>query len=59
MRGFVILLVVAGAAFWAGDRFTNHGRYSDALWREAKYQGQAASDDIKHWLNQYTRRFSQ
>jgi hypothetical protein len=58
MRGFVILLVVVGAV-WAGDRFANHGRYGDAFWREAKYRGQAASDDIKHWLNKYTRRFSQ
>jgi len=49
MRGFVILIAIG--ALWAVDRFAFESRYSDAIWREAKYQGQLFNYEVEHWLD--------
>jgi hypothetical protein len=54
MRGFLILVVAIGA-FWAIDVLAFDSRYSNAVWRETKYQAQQFNYEVKRWLNRGNR----
>ena len=49
MRAITILIVLG--SLWAVDRFAFQGRYNDAIWHGAKYQGQHFSYEVKRWLD--------
>ena len=40
MRAFLVSFGILIAAAWAFDAATLQGRYTDAVWQGAKYQGQ-------------------
>jgi len=49
MRGLLILIVAVGGL--AIDAVAFGGRYSDAAWQAAKYQGQQMNDEIRRWMS--------
>jgi hypothetical protein len=49
MRGFVALAIVVGV-LWALDLYAFQGRYSQAAWQAANYQGQKLSDQVQYHL---------
>ena len=49
MRAIFVLTVLIGV-FWAIDTLAFDGRYTQTVWREAKYQGQQINYEIQYWL---------
>jgi hypothetical protein len=49
MRGFVILIAIC--ALWAVDRLAFESRYSEAIWHEAKHQGQLFNLEVACWVD--------
>jgi hypothetical protein len=49
MRVFVRLAIVV-CALWAIDTYAFGGTYRQALWQEARYQGQTVKHDVRRLL---------
>jgi hypothetical protein len=52
MRAFLLFFGVLISAFWAFDAATFQGRYTKAVWQEAKYQGQQFNRKVGSFLKQ-------
>jgi hypothetical protein len=53
MRWLMVLMAIG--ALWGVDRLAFDGRYNDAFWREAKYQGELFNHEIGRWLDKLSR----
>lgn len=49
MRNLVFVFVLIGAA-WVADQVAFDGRYSSAVWLEAKHEGQQLKQDVDYWI---------
>jgi nitrate reductase NapE component len=49
VRGFLTLVFLIGAV-WAIDNFAYKGHYGRVVWMEAKFHGEKASNEVRHWL---------
>ena len=48
MRAFLVSTVVILGTLWAIDTLAFEGRYTQAVWQEAKFQGQQLNSQIRY-----------
>jgi hypothetical protein len=52
MRSFFVLILAIGA-LWAIDVFAFHGRYSQFIWQQAKFQGRQFEYQVNRTLDRF------